>query len=672
MKKITFLDIPPLNAVSGRLVLPGSKSISNRALLLGALSDRQTQLTGLLDSDDTRAMLSALEDLGCIIEMSNPGDIAQGVSITGCGTSRILRQNKTSTTLFLGNAGTVMRPLAAVTALLGGHYVLDGVERMRERPIGDLVQALQDLGCQINYLGTPGFPPLEIKPPRFIEMRLSQPIRVKADVSSQFLSALLMALPLVAQQQAICIEIVGELISQPYVAITLRMMADFGVHVIQDEWQRFTIPAGSRYISPGHYLIEKDASSASYFIAAAAIAARPEHPLVIEGLGRDSIQGDIRFIDAARSMGAQIDADAYTLRVARGQFPLKAIELDCNHIPDAAMTLAVMALYAQGTTRLTNIASWRVKETDRLQAMQTELTRLGAQVQTDAQSITITPPATFKAASVHTYDDHRMAMCFSLAAFNPQHKPVCILDPACVNKTYPSYFEDFFRLVQGEFENIPVITIDGPSASGKGTLASLLAQTLGYHYLDSGALYRITAYAAKREGIAGDDISHLVKLAQDLPVAFSQDVVLYQDEDITQAIRAEDVGMLASQIAVHAPVRAALLALQHRFRQLPGLVTDGRDMGSVVFPDAQLKVFLTASVEARAQRRYKQLKEKGISAKIEGLLADLQARDARDMSRAAAPLEAARGAYLLDNSELDVLHSVQQVLSWWEEKRPFR
>ncbi len=334
---------------------------------------------------------------------------------------------------------------------------------------------------------------------------------MRGDVSSQFLSALLLALPLVSAHGPITIDVDGELISRPYVEITLNLLARFGITVETHEWRRFVIPAGSAYRSPGDIHVEGDASSASYFIALGAIAAT-DQPIRIEGVGADSIQGDIRFVDAARAMGADVTLHAGHLEVRRGQFPLQAITLDCNHIPDAAMTLASMALFAQGTTRLRNIASWRVKETDRITAMATELIKLGATVREGADFIDIEAPTEWRAASIHTYDDHRIAMCFSLAAFNPLAAgagptavPVRILDPQCVGKTFPDYFETLFGVVQTAEQDIPVITVDGPTASGKGTLASALAARLGYHFLDSGAVYRATALSAMRAGVAADD-----------------------------------------------------------------------------------------------------------------------------------------------------------------------
>ena len=662
MFKTAFLDLPPLQSAQGTVILPGSKSISNRVLLMAALCEGVTDIHDLLDSDDTRVMLNALQTLGCTLER-------QGTTLRITGLGGVLPQAPAQ--LFLGNAGTAMRPLSAALAVLGGDFELSGVPRMHERPIGDLVDALVQLGCQIDYLGQPGFPPLHIGRPH---LRLDAPIQVRGDVSSQFLTALLMALPLVAQKD-IRIEVVGELISRPYIAITLNLLAQFGVQVRQEGWQAFVIPAGSRLRSPGQVYVEADASSASYFVALGAIAPGSEG-ILIQGLGENSIQGDIRFIEAARAMGADVQSGPNHLHVRRGRWPLQAIELDCNHIPDAAMTLAVMALYAKGTTVLRNIGSWRVKETDRIAAMAAELRKLGAQVQETPDTISVTAPAQaadWRAASIHTYDDHRIAMCFSLAAFNPAALPVRILDPQCVAKTFPDYFEALMGVASARAQDIPVLCVDGPTASGKGTLASALASALGYHFLDSGALYRISAYAAVQAGLAldADHEGPIADLARSLDIVFEGERVRLQGQDITEAIRTEQAGMDASAVSALPAVRAALLDLQHSFRRLPGLVADGRDMGTVVFPDAGLKVYLTASAERRAQRRYKQLISKGISATLDTLCADLAARDLRDTTRAVAPLKPAEDAALLDNSELTVEQSVTQVLDWWQSKQPF-
>jgi 3-phosphoshikimate 1-carboxyvinyltransferase len=668
MYAIDHLDIPSLSSAGGTVRLPGSKSISNRVLLLAALSVGHTDIADLLDSDDTQVMLAALTQLGCRLEPQPDG----ALRVHGIGGALPVKQAR----LFLGNAGTAMRPLTAALALLasehGGAFELSGIPRMHERPIGDLVDALRQLGCPVDCLGQEGYPPLRLGNGSVQALRLQQSIRVRGDVSSQFLTALLLALPLVARQDVV-IEVVGELISRPYIEITLNLLERFGVAVRRDGWQRFTIPAGSRYTSPGRIHVEGDASSASYFIALGAIA--PPTPgtdgITIEGVGLSSIQGDIRFFEAARLMGAEVSGDANRMHIRRGVWPLKAIELDCNHIPDAAMTLAVMALYAEGTTTLRNIASWRVKETDRIAAMATEGRKLGATVEEGADFIRITPPTEWRAASIHTYDDHRVAMCFSLAAFNPAGLPVRIEDPKCVAKTFPDYFEALFEVSQAEPSRIPVICIDGPTASGKGTLASEVAQRLGYHLLDSGALYRATALAAQDAGIDLDDEPALARLAAQLPLAFRDHKVFLGGRDITDPLRLESTGGMASRVSQHLGVRAALHNLQLGFRRLPGLVADGRDMGTVIFPDAPLKVFLTASAEQRAQRRHKQLISKGIAATVDGLLADLKMRDHRDSSRAHAPLKPAEDAMQLDNSELGIEQSTQQVLDWWQGKTVF-
>ena len=652
-----FLDIPALDSASGTVTLPGSKSISNRVLLLAALSEGTTELQDLLDSDDTRVMLNALRELGCRLQHHGTG-----LQVSGIGGQAPSQQLD----LFMGNAGTAMRPLTAALALMGARAQLHGVPRMHERPIADLVDALRQLGCRIDYAGNEGYPPLSLQ--GHDGLRLDKPIQVRGDVSSQFLTALLLALPLVATQD-IVVEVVGELISKPYIEITLNLLHRFGVHVSREGWQRFTVPAGSRYSSPGVLPVEADASSASYFIALGAIAS--VDGVRIQGVGADSIQGDIRFIDAARAMGADVSNGPNWVQTRRGAWPLKAIDLDCNQIPDAAMTLAAMALYADGPSTLRNIASWRVKETDRIAAMAVEARKLGATVEEGPDWIRIEPIQQWRSASIHTYDDHRIAMCFSLAAFNPAKLSVRIEDPKCVAKTFPDYFEALFSLSIST--RVPVITIDGPTASGKGTLAALVAAQLGYHYLDSGALYRLTALASLQAGLSLEPANEaaIAELARHLPVAFEGERVLLSKTNVSEQIRTEEAGMNASKVSAMPLVRQALVELQASFQRLPGLVTDGRDMGTVIFPSADLKVFLTASAEKRAERRHKQLISKGISTKIDILRADLEARDARDTQRSVAPLKPAEDALQLDNSLLSIDKSVAQVMSWWQRKQVF-
>ncbi len=672
---LSHIDLPPLRGAAGSVRLPGSKSISNRVLLLAGLSAGTTVVRDLLDSDDTRVMLAALQALGCTLDRRADGALA----VTGLGGQ--LRVHEAA--LFLGNAGTAMRPLTAALAVLaalqGGRFTLRGVPRMHERPIGDLVDALRQLGCGVDDLGAPGYPPLAVHGTAGGTLQTQREIRVRGDVSSQFLTALLLALPLASQAGQVVIAVDGELISKPYVEITLNLLARFGITVAREGFARFTIPAGSAYRTPGEIHVEADASSASYFIALGAIAATTG-PLVIEGLGLDAIQGDIRFVEAAQAMGADVQGGPGRLTVRRGAWPLRAITLDCNHIPDAAMTLAVMALYADGTTHLTNIASWRVKETDRIAAMAAELRKLGATVDEGADSIAVTAPApgAWRPGVIHTYDDHRIAMCLSLAAFNPlvatpgTEVPVRILDPGCVAKTFPDYFAALFSVAQAAEADIPVITIDGPTASGKGTLASSVAQRLGWHQLDSGLLYRATALAAQRQGVAADDEPGVARVASALNLRFDGEAVLLDGTDVAAELRQEHVGSMASRISAHPAVRGALQALQLGFRRLPGLVCDGRDMGTVIFPAAPLKVFLTASPAMRAERRYKQLISKGIPATLADLRADLEARDERDRTRTIAPLKPAEDALLLDNSGQTIEQSVDQVLGWWAQRQPFQ
>ena len=422
-----FLDLPPLHRAQGKVRLPGSKSISNRTLLLAALAQGTTEIRELLSSDDTDRMLEALRDLGVAIEKTGERDYRVSGASQGFA-------NKQAD-LFLGNAGTAFRPLTAALALAGGHYKLSGVARMHERPIGDLVDALRQVGADITYLGNEHFPPLEIKPAK---IKSGGVVGIKGNVSSQFLTALLMALPTTGVETTV--EVVGELISRPYIEITLKLMARFGVEVKREGWQRFIIPGGMQYQSPGVIHVEGDASSASYFLAAGAIAGGPVR---VEGVGRNSIQGDVAFAAALEKIGAHITmGDNWIEAQAPTGGKLKAFDMDFNHIPDAAMTLAVAALFCDGPSRLTNIGSWRVKETDRIAAMATELRKVGALVEEGADWLRITPPARLTAdASIATYDDHRMAMCFSLVALGGV--PVRINDPKCVAKTFPEYFETF-------------------------------------------------------------------------------------------------------------------------------------------------------------------------------------------------------------------------------------
>jgi 3-phosphoshikimate 1-carboxyvinyltransferase len=423
-----FLDLPPVSHMAGSVRLPGSKSISNRTLLLAALCSGATEITDLLDADDVERMLDALRALGVRIERHGA---SRDFRVNGVAGAFPVKRAE----LALGNAGTAFRPLTAVLALSDGEYRLSGVPRMHERPIGELVDALRELGAEIRYLGKPGFPPLAIGARTSNAM---EQVKVRGDVSSQFVSALLMALPLAGN--SIEIDVVGELISKPYVEITLNLMQRFGVVVERSGTQRFRVPPGAAYVTPGRIAVEGDASSASYFLAAGAIGGGPVR---VEGVGRGSIQGDVRFADTLAAMGADIAGGDDWLEARRGG-RLKGIDADFNSMPDAAMTAALVALFAEGPTTLRNIGSWRVKETDRIAAMAAELSKLGARVESSADWMRVTPPAALKPATIDTYDDHRMAMCFSLAALGGV--PVRINDPQCVRKTFPDYFAEFRRL----------------------------------------------------------------------------------------------------------------------------------------------------------------------------------------------------------------------------------
>jgi 3-phosphoshikimate 1-carboxyvinyltransferase len=431
-----YLDLQPAMHAKGVVQLPGSKSISNRTLLLAALSEGTTHIKDLLASDDTHVMLMALQKLGVKWEQ-----VGESHDYTVHGVNGAFPTHQAD--LFMGNAGTAIRPLTAALAVTGGDYTLHGVSRMHERPIGDLVDALNEIGTHIEYIGEQGYPPLHIQRGRIHAERM----KVRGNVSSQFLTSLLMAAPLIAREKDITIDVIGELISKPYIEITLNLMRRFGVEVTRDGWQSFTISADQHYVSPGTIHVEGDASSASYFLAAGAIAGGPVR---VEGVGNNSIQGDVRFVDALQKMGATVTMGDNWIE-AHSNGVLRAIDADFNHIPDAAMTIAVAALYADGPSTLRNIGSWRVKETDRISAMATELRKLGATVEEGADYLRVTPPAIIQAAAIDTYDDHRMAMCFSLATLDGAARrgnKVRINDPQCVAKTFPDYFAAFAKVTE--------------------------------------------------------------------------------------------------------------------------------------------------------------------------------------------------------------------------------
>ncbi|MBC8945247.1 3-phosphoshikimate 1-carboxyvinyltransferase [Xenorhabdus indica] len=415
------LTLQPISCINGTINLPGSKSVSNRALLLAAFAKGTTYLTNLLDSDDIYHMLNALTELGISYRLSDDRTACEVDGIGGIITG------KNGLELFLGNAGTAMRPLAAALCLGHNDVILTGEPRMKERPIGHLVDALRQGGAQIDYLEQENYPPLRIK-----GGFLGGKVVVDGSVSSQFLTALLMAAPLALNDTEIHIQ--GDLVSKPYIDITLALMNSFGVAVENEQYQVFRVKGQRQYQSPGHYLVEGDASSASYFLAAAAIRGGTVR---VTGIGKNSLQGDTKFANVLEKMGATIRWGNDFVECERGA--LIGIDMDMNAIPDAAMTIATTALFAKGETTIRNIYNWRVKETDRLNAMATELRKVGAEVEEGHDYIRIVPPEKLKFAEIETYNDHRVAMCFSLVAFSDT--PVTILDPGCTAKTFPDYFK---------------------------------------------------------------------------------------------------------------------------------------------------------------------------------------------------------------------------------------
>ncbi len=417
--------------VRGCIKLPGSKSITNRVLLMAALGSGVTKLIDPLRSEDTDQMINALIKLGVSVKEVN--DDKNIIEIKGAEHNF---PNK-NTNLFLGNSGTTFRPLAAVLAMMRGDYYLSGIERMHERPIKDLVDALEQMGSSIQYEKNHGYPPITINNS---SIEISEPIQIKGDISSQYLTALLIAGPI--SNNEFNIEVIGDLISKPYIDITLKLLTKFNIFYNNDNWRLFSLKKDSIYRNPTKIFVEGDASSASYFFAAASLAGSIE----IKGINKDSIQGDLKFLDIISKMGAKIEYKSDSIQVSKAS-NLKGLEIDCIEIPDAAMTLAIMAVFADKPTKLKNIGSWRVKETDRILAMDNELTKMGVEVSTTHDSMTIFPQKQLNDnISIETYNDHRIAMCFSL--FCLKNLNITIQDPNCVNKTYPDYFKDLKSVIE--------------------------------------------------------------------------------------------------------------------------------------------------------------------------------------------------------------------------------
>ena len=422
------LRLDPIRRISGSITLPGSKSLSNRVLLLAMLSEGETLIENLLDSDDVRRMVDALAKLKISYEEDRPNKKIRVRGVVG-------RIPVVEAKLFLGNAGTAIRPLTAALTLGHGRFVLDGIERMRERPIQDLLDGLNQLGAHVRSIYNTGCPPVEI----IADGLLGGVTELSGAISSQYLSAILLTSPYA--KTPVEIRIRDHLVSIPYVEMTIRLMSRFGVNVVvSEDFRNFYINAPQNYQSPETYFVEGDASSASYFLAGAAITGGS---VTVVGCGTESLQGDAQFAKVLEMMGAEVGWQANKITV-QGSGNLKGIDVDMNEMPDAAMTLAVTALFAKGTTAIRNIYNWRLKETERLKAVSCELKKLGASVDEGEDYLIIVPPRELMPAEISTYDDHRMAMAFSLAACS--EVPITILNPTCVNKTFPDYFNQLSEL----------------------------------------------------------------------------------------------------------------------------------------------------------------------------------------------------------------------------------
>lgn len=640
---------------SGNLCLPGSKSISNRVILLAALGNKKVNIVNFLESEDTEVMLSVLNTLGVKFEKNFDLEYYAGLkkqvpvlTIEGIGDRFITMFNQPKQfNFFVGNSGLTIRTILPVIVAVFSQkldslsFKIDGVERMRQRPIGGLVECLKKIGANISYLEKKGYPPLLVRPSKIVP---SSEILIDSNDSSQFLTGILQAAPILRNywNGPLFVKAVDLVASRPYIDLTINILKKFEIFVEEVEKNVFKIDS-KRVVSPNKIIVEGDASSASYFMAAGVLG---QGPISIEGLGKKSIQGDIKLGHILKKMGAEVFFTDNNITIESNQ-QLSGMRVDCSDIPDAAMVLVTCALYADGPTLLTNIGSWRVKETDRIKAMSEGVMQLGGKVRFGDDWIEITPPEKLLSANIKTFNDHRVAMSFSLASFSHpgdatnSSRKIRFDNPKCVEKTYPDFFDEFSRICS---EAVKVITIDGPTASGKGTIANKVSKLLGFKVLDSGCLYRVLALISAQFGIADNEELKLVKCAENLNISFFEGKVFNSGIEITEEIRAEPIGIRASKISVFRSVRTTLLRSQRDFARPPGLVADGRDMGSIVFPNAFLKVFLSADAKIRAERRYKQLIQKEIPCNIDDLLHEIKKRDLRDTNREVGSLNLAKDA----------------------------
>ncbi len=616
--------------MQGRVNVPGSKSIANRALVCAALADGESAIVGAPTGDDTHAMIDGLRALGA-------GIAQQGATLVITGG---IRFGSGDCVLDVHASGTTMRFLTAVAALTGRSVTLDGVARMRERPIGPLGAALRTLGVEVTYPGDGGYPPLTIRGP--IRGTI---VAIDASLSSQFVTALMLIGPMLPE--GLTLRLQGETASLPYLRTTSEVMAAFGATA--------TLTAGSALVAPGgyratHYMVEPDASSAVYPWVGAAMTGGE---VVVERLPAASTQADMGVLAVLERMGATIGHDPeLVVRGAPGG--LRGVDADLSGCPDGALALAVAASGAKGKSRFTGLATLRVKETDRLEALRAELTKVGADVTVHADSIEITPRP-LAGAEIQTYDDHRMAMSFALLGLTTPG--VLILDPGCVAKTWPSFWEAFDAMTRPP--NLAVIAIDGPAGTGKTTVASAVAEALGGTRLDTGAFYRAATLLALRSAIDPSDGAAIADRLTEAALDYSGGVMHLDGEDVSEGIRSPAVNAAVSVVAAHPEVRSQLVAHQRRWidHEDGVVVVEGRDIGTVVFPDAGLKVYLDAMPEVRAARR---AGEVGTNAVEE--LDRLLSRDEIDSTRDASPLRAADDAWILDTSALSVDEVVRAIV----------
>ena len=677
MSKPNFLESElTLNlrqTAAGGLQLPASKSISIRAMLLASMGKGSVTIKNTLISEDTLVMRDILIELGVSInflaESSNGSEFSSnGICIiSGCdGFFPGLEQNR-RITLNVKNSGLSARTILPSLAFMllnpraNCSVFLDGVERMRSRPMSELFSVLESLGSKILFPKQKSSFPCELSPS--VRRNITE-IGIDCSKSSQVLTGLLQILPFLNSIFSTKIKLLalGTIVSRPYIDLTMHVLSKFGCSVVEtNPGQFYTSALGVR--SPKNFTVEGDASSASYFFASACIGGGP---IRVRGISRDSKQGDMKLLDVLKKIGAQVRwGNSYVEVFRKGR--LRGLEIDCLEIPDAAMVLSTLALFCDQPTKLINIASWKEKETDRITAVVQGLERLGVSVYREGDAITINPVTCLKSAKIQTFNDHRIAMTFSMAAFalkdevgRVKNRVLQIENPECVEKTFPYFFEEFSRVCS---EAVPVITVDGPTASGKGTIANHVGKNLGFNVLDSGAFYRSLALITRRENIDEGDHDEIASRARTISLRMQGSRFFLGEDDVTMLIRDEKIGLLASKIAKYDDVRSALIMAQRDFARLPGLVADGRDMGSVVFPKGVLRVFLTAKPEIRAKRRFKQLIEKEIPCTLNDIFQDIIDRDNSDYNRPVASLALAEeGATLKIDSSSKTIEEVVKII----------